>query len=60
MTGEAYAASAEMARYLGPFPGFGRNRAHMLRVIRNHRRAAYDAPAREYESLHVAPVASHK
>ena len=56
MTGEAYAASAEMARYLGPFPGFGRNRAHMLRVIRNHRRAAYDAPRGEYEGLHIAPV----
>jgi ribonucleoside-diphosphate reductase alpha chain len=29
----------------------------MLRVIRNHRRAAYDAPAAEYEQLTIRPVA---
>ncbi len=57
MTGESYAASAEMARHLGPFPGFAVNREHMLRVIRNHRRAAYDAPAEEYEQLSVLPMA---
>ncbi|MDD5026215.1 MAG: vitamin B12-dependent ribonucleotide reductase [Candidatus Peribacteraceae bacterium] len=56
MTGEAYAMSAEMAKYLGAFQGFTRNRDHMLRVIRNHRRAAYDAPKGEYEDLHVTPV----
>ncbi len=55
LTGEAYATSAEMARELGPFPGFARNRAHMLRVIRNHRRAAYNRPAGEYEGLSVTP-----
>ncbi len=42
LTGEAYATSAGMAKVRGPFPGFEKNRAHMLRVIRNHRRAAYD------------------
>jgi len=56
LTGESYAASAEMAQSLGAFPGYDKNREHMLRVIRNHRRAAYDAPAREYEGLHVNPV----
>ncbi len=56
LTGESYAASAEMARHLGAFPGFERNREHMLRVIRNHRRAAYDAPVKDYEGLHVPPV----
>ncbi|MDD5623901.1 MAG: vitamin B12-dependent ribonucleotide reductase, partial [Candidatus Peribacteraceae bacterium] len=56
MTGESYAASAEMAEKLGPFAGFHQNREHMLRVIRNHRRAAYDALPREYEGLHVTPV----
>ena len=56
LTGESYAASAEMSEALGPFPGFAPNREHMLRVIRNHRRAAYDVPAREYEALHVPPV----
>jgi ribonucleoside-diphosphate reductase alpha chain len=57
MTGESYAASAEMAAHLGPFPGFAANREHMLRVIRNHRRAAYDAPAAEFEQLSVLPMA---
>jgi ribonucleoside-diphosphate reductase alpha chain len=57
MTGASYAASAEMASHLGPFPGFAANREHMLRVIRNHRRAAYDAPSEEYEQLSVLPMA---
>ena len=55
LTGDAYAASAEMARELGPFPGFQKNAQHMLRVIRNHRRAAYNAPASEYEQLSICP-----
>ena len=41
MTGISYATSAEMAKELGPFPGFKKNREHMLRVMRNHRRAAH-------------------
>src|SRR5688572_16418265 len=57
MTGESYAASAELASHLGPFPGFAANREHMLRVIRNHRRAAYDAPPAEFEELSVLPMA---
>jgi ribonucleoside-diphosphate reductase alpha chain len=56
MHGEAYATSAEMARDLGPFPGFQRNRAAMLRVMRNHRRAAYKARAEEYEALTITPM----
>ncbi|GIV85161.1 MAG: hypothetical protein KatS3mg052_2168 [Candidatus Roseilinea sp.] len=52
----AYATSAEMAAELGPFPGYARNREHMLRVIRNHRRAAYNAPAGEYEGLSIPPM----
>ncbi|MCS7051210.1 MAG: vitamin B12-dependent ribonucleotide reductase, partial [Thermomicrobium sp.] len=55
MTGESYATSAEMAAVLGPFPAFPENREPMLRVIRNHRRAAYDAHPDEYEGLHIAP-----
>ncbi len=55
LTGESYATSAEMAAELGPFTGFARNREHMLRVIRNHRRAAYDAAPEEYENLGMAP-----
>jgi ribonucleoside-diphosphate reductase alpha chain len=56
MTGESYATSAELAQHLGPFPGYAENREHMLRVIRNHRRAIYDAGASEYEGLSVLPM----
>jgi ribonucleoside-diphosphate reductase alpha chain len=56
MTGEAYSASAEMAAELWPFPGYAKNREAMLRVIRNHRRAAYNAPREEYEGLTIKPV----
>ncbi|MDJ0522388.1 MAG: vitamin B12-dependent ribonucleotide reductase [Planctomycetota bacterium] len=56
LTGEAYATSAEMAEQLGPFLRYKQNRKPMLRVMRNHRRAAYDAPADEYEGLTVTPM----
>ncbi len=55
MTGISYATSAEMAGVLGAFPGYERNRKDMLRVIRNHRRAAY-GNADGYDGLHIAPV----
>jgi ribonucleoside-diphosphate reductase alpha chain len=55
MTGVAYATSAEIAGELGAFSGFERNREHMLRVIRNHRRAAHGA-VEGYEGLAVKPV----
>src|SRR4051794_36623934 len=55
MTGVAYATSAEMAGELGTFPGYKKNAAHMLRVIRNHRRAAH-GQATGYEALSVTPV----
>ena len=57
MTGESYAASAELASHLGPFPGYGLNERAMLRVIRNHRRAAHGAGDADYEELSVAPMA---
>ena len=55
MTGICYATSAEMARELGPFSGFEANREPMLRVMRNHARAARGEPA-GYEALSTAPV----
>ncbi len=55
MTGVAYATSAEMAGELGPFPGYKKNADNMLRVIRNHRTAAYGAED-GYEGLSVKPV----
>ncbi len=52
----AYATSAEMAKELGTFPGYELNKENMLRVIRNHRRAAFRAPDSEYEGLTIKPV----
>ena len=49
LTGESYKTSAEMAAIVGPFPKYEENKENMLRVMRNHRRAAYDAD--EYEGL---------
>ncbi|MEM8658366.1 MAG: adenosylcobalamin-dependent ribonucleoside-diphosphate reductase, partial [Pseudomonadota bacterium] len=56
MTGTCYATSAEMAREQGSFPGYSKNGEHMLRVMRNHRRAAYGETS-GYEGLAVLPVA---
>ncbi len=56
MTGSAYAVSAEIAERLGAFAGYQRNQNAMLRVIRNHRRAAYASAANEYEGLSIVPV----
>jgi ribonucleoside-diphosphate reductase alpha chain len=55
MTGISYATSAEMAGELGPFPGYQKNRADMLRVMRNHRRAALGI-ADGYDGVRIAPV----
>ncbi|SFZ81438.1 ribonucleoside-diphosphate reductase class II [Devosia enhydra] len=56
LTGVAYRTSAEMAAELGAFPDYERNAPHMLRVMRNHRRAAY-GEAGGYEGLNTLPVA---
>lgn len=53
MTGIAYKTSAELASILGPFSRYEENREDMLRVMRNHRLAAYDAD--DYEKLHIKP-----
>ncbi|MBS1661146.1 MAG: vitamin B12-dependent ribonucleotide reductase [Bacteroidetes bacterium] len=53
MTGIAYKTSAEMAGVLGAFPRYEENKESMLRVMRNHRLAAYDAD--EYEGLETKP-----
>jgi ribonucleoside-diphosphate reductase alpha chain len=55
MTGVSYATSAEMAAVLGPFPGYKKNREHMLRVVRNHRRAARGEKT-GYEKIATPPV----
>lgn len=56
MTGEAYATSAEMAKVVGAFARYEANKNDMLRVMRNHRRAAYNAAASTYEGLTVTPM----
>ena len=56
MTAESYATSAEMAKFLGTFVGYQENRQDMLRVMRNHRRAAYNAADDEYENISVKPM----
>ncbi len=55
MTGAAYETSADIAAELGPFPGYADNAADMLRVMRNHRRAAH-GETEGYEDLTVLPV----
>src|SRR5690606_17290651 len=54
MTGTSYTTSAQMAGELGAFPGYRANRGHMLRVMRNHRRAAYGETS-GYEGLNTLP-----
>ena len=55
MTGVAYKTSAEMAQVMGTFPRYEENAKHMLRVMRNHRAAAYDA-VDATEGLSIKPV----
>ena len=54
MTGIAYKTSAELAEHLGPFARYEENKNHMLRVMRNHRAAAYDA-TEAYEGIEIKP-----
>ena len=55
MTGTAYATSAELASHLGTFSKYEENKPHMLRVMRNHRYAAYNS-AENYEGLEILPA----
>ncbi len=54
MTGVAYKTSAELASFLGAFDKYEENKKHMLRVMRNHRAAAYDAQD-AYEGIEIKP-----
>ena len=53
--GVSYKTSAEMSSVKGPFPRYKHNKENMLRVMRNHRRAAYNSSDDEYEGLTVKP-----
>ena len=52
----AYSTSAEMAKELGTFSAYDRNKENMQRVLRNHHRAAFRAPDSEYEGLTMKPI----
>jgi ribonucleoside-diphosphate reductase alpha chain len=58
LTGYSYATSAEMAGVVGPFPRYDVNRDAMLRVIRNHRVAAYDGDDYDNVSTRVMGIDS--
>ncbi len=55
LCGESYTTSSLMAKELGAFEGYEKNKKHMLRVIQNHRRAAYNAKSNEYQALTITP-----
>jgi ribonucleoside-diphosphate reductase alpha chain len=54
MTGVSYKTSAELASILGPFSKYEENKKHMLRVMHNHRAAAYDAQD-AFEGIEIKP-----
>ncbi|MCF7866987.1 vitamin B12-dependent ribonucleotide reductase [Candidatus Woesearchaeota archaeon] len=56
MGGEAYRTSAEIAACQGPFERYDVNKKSMLKVIRNHRRAAYNSSSETYEELTIKPM----
>ncbi|MCH2549528.1 MAG: vitamin B12-dependent ribonucleotide reductase [Alphaproteobacteria bacterium] len=55
MTGIAYETSAEVAGEMGAFPGYKINSNEMLKVIRNHKRAAFGEKT-NYEGLSIYPI----
>lgn len=60
LTATSYEMSAEMANNFGTFLKYENNKNDMIRVIRNHLRAAYNAPHTEYEQLEIKPVGIDK
>jgi len=60
MTAKSYETSAEMAKCFGPFKRYDHNKEDMLRVMRNHKRAAYNVSKSEYEKLDILPVGIEK
>ena len=55
LTGQSYLVSAEIAKELGAFQGYQDNAKDMLRVIHNHRTAAYNRD-NDYQKLQTKPV----
>lgn len=59
MTSNAYITSSLMAKELGAFAGYAKSSESMLKVMRNHRRAAYNVQKTEYENLSTIPQGLH-
>ena len=55
MTGTSYKTSAEIAGEVGSFKRYTKNKKHMLRVIKNHKRAAFGEKS-GYDKVNVMPV----
>jgi len=51
----SYSTSALMAKEFGAFAKHTENKDIMIRVIKNHQRAAYNVPLEEYEGLTIFP-----
>ncbi len=54
MTGVSYRTSAQMAAELGPFEKYQENKVPMLKVIENHRTAAWGKD--DYQGLNIIPA----
>lgn len=57
MTGEAYRYSSKIARRVGTFAGYEKNKQPMLKVIGMHRDAAYEIPAEVIDDTDLAAAA---
>ena len=58
MNSVAYATSAEMASKLGTFPNYEKNKKHMLKVVLNHKKAAFGED--NFEGLTILPKSIDK
>ena len=60
LTGRSYRVSALMAKEAGPFEKYDINKEYMMRVIRNHSRAAGSRTDEPEEISYKLPVIDHK
>ncbi|MGB3023376.1 MAG: vitamin B12-dependent ribonucleotide reductase [Candidatus Saccharimonadales bacterium] len=58
MTGEGYATSARIAKRVGPFEGYAKDKAGMNRVLRKHRDAVREIDASQVEEELLSAAAS--
>ena len=60
LSAEGYRTSAEISRRIGPFPGFEKNRAPMLRVMGKHARAAEQIASADARIVPLARAAAER